>query len=80
MATFESLTARQHEILQLLSDGLQNKEIARALAITENTVESHLRHLYAKLEVGNRTQASRCYLQSQELSASDALRLLAAQV
>lgn len=68
MATLKSLTEREHEILQLLSDGLQNKEIARTLAITENTVETHLRHMYAKLDVGNRTQASRRYLQGQELS------------
>lgn len=68
MATLKSLTEREHEILQLLSDGLQNKEIARTLAITENTVETHLRHMYAKLDVGNRTQASRRYLQGQEPS------------
>lgn len=73
MATLKSLTEREHEILQLLSDGLQNKEIARTLAITENTVETHLRHMYAKLEVYNRTQASRRYLQGQEPSTPDTL-------
>ena len=78
MATLKSLTERELEILQLLSDGLQNKQIARTLAITENTVEAHLRHLYAKLEVCNRTQASRCYLQRQQPLASDALCVLSA--
>ena len=79
MATLKSLTEREHEILRLLSDGLQNKEIARTLAITENTVETHLRHMYAKLEVYNRTQASRRYLQGQEPSTLDTLCVVSTQ-
>lgn len=52
------LTAREIEVLRQVIRGLMNKEIARALAITEKTVECHLGHIYRKLGVGNRTEAA----------------------
>ena len=55
----EIITARQLEILSLLTDGLSNKLIAAALGITEGTVKQHLKSLYKRLNVQNRTQAVR---------------------
>ena len=55
--TDEILTAREREILALLSEGHQNKIIASDLALSEHTVKVHLQNLYRKLGVHNRTQA-----------------------
>jgi DNA-binding NarL/FixJ family response regulator len=52
------LTDRELEILQLAAAGSTNGEIARGLWVTEQTVKFHLRNIYRKLEVANRTQAS----------------------
>jgi len=57
----EDLTEREWEILRLLVEGLSNKEIASALCITVNTVETHLRHIYEKLGVRNRLLATAWY-------------------
>jgi DNA-binding CsgD family transcriptional regulator len=51
------LSPREREILDLLAQGLSNKELARSLSVSENTVKTHLANLYAKLGVGRRTQA-----------------------
>ena len=51
------LTSRQLEILPLLAEGMQNKQIADALNVTEGTVKQHLKDLFRRLEVRNRTQA-----------------------
>jgi DNA-binding NarL/FixJ family response regulator len=53
------LTRRESETLELLAQGRSNAEIAKALAITEQTVKGHLWRLYRKLGVSNRTAASR---------------------
>ena len=53
-----SLTEREREVLVLLARGLTNKEIARELIITPNTVKRHLKSLFAKLEVNTRAAAS----------------------
>jgi len=52
------LTGREREILELFSQGLQNKVIATELSITEETVRSHAKSIYRKLRVRNRTGAS----------------------
>ncbi len=52
------LTARELEILQLVASGSTNGDIACRLWITEQTVKFHLRNVYRKLDVANRTQAS----------------------
>jgi DNA-binding NarL/FixJ family response regulator len=54
----EGLTEREIEILKLVSDGLSNVQIATAIKLTENTVKFHLRNLFAKLGVSNRTEAA----------------------
>ncbi len=53
----ESLRARELEVLTLLARGRSNKEIAIQLHISETTVKSHLRSLFAKLDVLSRTEA-----------------------
>jgi DNA-binding NarL/FixJ family response regulator len=54
----EELTQRELEVLQLLTKGRSNKEIASALFISEDTVKSHLKTLFAKLEVQDRIEAA----------------------
>jgi DNA-binding CsgD family transcriptional regulator len=51
------LTPRECEILELLASGRSNKELARTLGISPNTVKTHLARLYEKLEVANRIGA-----------------------
>lgn len=53
----ESLTSREHEVLELLSQGLSNKMIARQLQISEHTVKFHISSLYTKLGTSNRAEA-----------------------
>jgi NarL family two-component system response regulator LiaR len=53
----EALTPRELEVLQYLCEGLQNKEIARKLGISEKTVKHHIQEVYGKLGVGNRAEA-----------------------
>src|SRR5689334_14768395 len=53
----ESLTEREHEVLDLLAQGLQNKEIAQRLQISERTVKFHVSAVLTKLGAGNRTEA-----------------------
>jgi two-component system, NarL family, response regulator LiaR len=52
------LTERESEILSLLSTGMTNRELGTHLYISENTIKTQLRHLYAKLGVRNRAQAA----------------------
>jgi DNA-binding NarL/FixJ family response regulator len=54
----ESLTQRENDILALLSEGKSNREIARALFLSEKTVKAHLAAVFRKLGVANRTQAA----------------------
>jgi len=51
------LSKRELEVLNCISKGLARKEIARKLGITENTVVSHIRHIYDKLNVPNAPSA-----------------------
>jgi DNA-binding CsgD family transcriptional regulator len=52
------LTARECEVLGMLSRGLPNKSIARQLRISPKTVSKHVEHIYAKLNVSNRAGAA----------------------
>lgn len=51
------LTGKESEVLALLAQGHSNKQIARALYVSEATVKTHLAHIYAKLEVQSRHHA-----------------------
>jgi DNA-binding NarL/FixJ family response regulator len=53
----EPLTAREMEVIQLMAQGLANKQIALKLGISEHTVKFHLSSLYAKLGISSRTEA-----------------------
>jgi LuxR family maltose regulon positive regulatory protein len=57
-ALVEPLTERELEVLRLLAVGLPNKEIAGTLVIAVGTVKAHLKNIYGKLEVHNRTEAA----------------------
>ncbi|WP_246183402.1 response regulator [Paenibacillus methanolicus] len=57
-AAMEALTEREKEILALLGRGLNNKEIASLLVITEGTAKNHVSNLIAKLGLRDRTQAA----------------------
>jgi DNA-binding NarL/FixJ family response regulator len=50
-------TARETEVLQLISAGLANREIGERLFLSEETVKSHVRHLLAKLQARSRAHA-----------------------
>jgi DNA-binding NarL/FixJ family response regulator len=54
-----SLTRREIEILQLVSEGYSNAQVAKMLWVTQQTVKFHLSNIYRKLDVSNRTEASR---------------------
>ena len=56
-ATQPTLTPREVQVMELVSDGRRNKEIAVLLGISEETVQVHLKNIFAKLKVGERTAA-----------------------
>lgn len=53
----DALTARERDTLALISQGLSNKRIARALKISPETVKSHVKRIFLKLAVGTRSAA-----------------------
>ena len=55
--TAPALTSRQLQLLRRVADGHTNRQIARDLGLSEGTVRKHLEHIYARLEVGSRTEA-----------------------
>jgi DNA-binding NarL/FixJ family response regulator len=54
----ETLSPKEKEALQLLTEGLTNKEIGNQLGIAENTVKNHLKNILGKLHLANRVQAA----------------------
>ncbi len=68
-----ALSAREREILDLLSQGLSNKEIGVRLSISPCTVKNHLARVFEKLQVRCRTAAAIAYLRPVPRPASEAL-------
>lgn len=56
-AVDETLTPREIEVLRLIAAGNANKEIARRLQLTEDTIKTHIKSIFAKLYVNDRTHA-----------------------
>jgi DNA-binding CsgD family transcriptional regulator len=61
-----SLTIREFEIIEKLSGGMQNKELADTFGLCINTIKSHLQNIYNKIGVENRTEATVWYLKSSD--------------
>jgi DNA-binding NarL/FixJ family response regulator len=57
-AVIDELTPRETHVLQLVAEGLTNREIATSLVISENTVKIHLKNILEKLHLQNRIQAA----------------------
>ncbi len=53
-----NLTAREREVLGLISRGLRNSDVAQQLTLSETTVASHLKSIYRKLGISSRAEAS----------------------
>ena len=66
------LSEREQAVLTLLARGLPNAELASALAVSENTVRFHLKNIYEKLQVTNRTEAVAWYFKNNANSRRDA--------
>lgn len=52
------LSTRERQVVSLVAEGLENREVAERLCISENTVKNHLARIYEKLKVSNRVQAA----------------------
>jgi DNA-binding NarL/FixJ family response regulator len=59
----DELSSRELEVINRIADGATNLEIALDLSISDNTVRYHLKNIYSKLNVSNRTEAAAFYLQ-----------------
>jgi DNA-binding NarL/FixJ family response regulator len=57
-----SLTAREREIMNLIAQGLTNRQIAERFVLSEKTVKNHVNRIYAKLDASNRVQATAVWL------------------
>jgi NarL family two-component system response regulator YdfI len=57
MSEIDALTTREREVLEMLAEGLANKEIAWRMKISEHTVKFHVASIFAKLDVSTRTEA-----------------------
>ena len=54
----EELTPREREVLELVGEGLANKQISRRLGISEKTVKAHLTNVFQRIGVGDRVSAA----------------------
>jgi DNA-binding CsgD family transcriptional regulator len=63
--TLDPLTVREQEVLQLILSGKSNREIARALFISENTVKTHARSIFSKYDVSSRAELISTLLKNQ---------------
>jgi two-component system, NarL family, response regulator len=66
-----NLTPRERQVLQLVAKGLTNKEIGRALGISDNTARNHVNSIIEKLEVSDRTEAATIAIRQGLVSLTD---------
>ena len=59
-----SLSLREEQVLQLMTQGMTNRQIAGRLCVTVHAVKFHLASIYRKFEVNNRTEAVVAFLQA----------------
>jgi DNA-binding NarL/FixJ family response regulator len=57
LSLLKSLTEREREVFELIAQGQSNSEIAESLFLTEGTVKTHVKHVFEKLDLRDRTQA-----------------------
>jgi two-component system nitrate/nitrite response regulator NarL len=60
------LTARERQIMNLVSEGLSNKAIARQLKLTDRTIKVHLHNVFEKLGISNRTSLAALAIRQEE--------------
>lgn len=70
-APTELLSSRECEIAQLVATGLSNKAIGRRLGISHFTVSTHLRRIFAKLDINNRIELCRLMVMRIDIDAAD---------
>lgn len=63
------LSAREEQVMRLMTEGMTNRQIAGSLSVTVHAVKFHLASIYRKLEVHNRTEAVVAFI-----TANDALK------
>jgi DNA-binding NarL/FixJ family response regulator len=64
------LTHKQQQVMHFLASGMSNKEIARKLDLSPETIKTHLREIFTRMNVKNRTQAVSLYRKIPRLNAS----------
>jgi DNA-binding CsgD family transcriptional regulator/tetratricopeptide (TPR) repeat protein len=72
---FASLTGAEAQIARLASDGITNREIADRLFLSPHTVNSHLRHIFAKLTINSRTELARIVAEQEGRAGPDTAAL-----
>ena len=63
---WESLTDSEHRVARLVADGATNREVAATLVVSSHTVDSHLRHVFAKLGISSRVQLASIVAKRQQ--------------
>jgi DNA-binding CsgD family transcriptional regulator len=61
-----SLTETDRHIADLVAEGLTNREVAKAIFVSRHTVDTHLRHIFQKLNIGSRVHLARLVVESQQ--------------
>ncbi len=64
--TAVTISERENEVLALVAEGLTNAQVAQRLHVSANTVKFHLKNIYEQLNVTNRTEASRWFLENRD--------------
>jgi DNA-binding CsgD family transcriptional regulator len=63
------LTETDRRIADLVAEGLTNREVAETIFVSRHTVDTHLRHIFRKLNIGSRVHLARLVVESQQTDA-----------